>query len=332
MQPVPSAGRLKSLYGFWKVNVKRLAVVVLILLPCLESAGLGQSVGATVRGLVKDRSGSVCVGARVTLINEETNETRSAVSAPDGTFLVSVLPPGQYRIETEMAGFRRYIGRQVVLQVGQEVRVGVVLEPGAQAEQVVVNASPALVRQDTVAVGAVVDTRQIANFPLDGRNFLQLSLLVPGTASAAQGSPGSVRGDFAVNVNGAREDSNNFVLDGVYNNDPKLNTFAINPPADAIREFEILTSSYDASFGRSAGAQVNVALRSGGNALHGTAYEFLRNASPMRGTIFAPSRTAAPRYQRNQFGFSLGGPVRRETDLLLRGLRRAQGSTKVSRR
>jgi hypothetical protein len=320
-------------YGFWKVNVKRLAVFVLILLPCAESAGFGQSVGATVRGLVKDRSGSVCIGARVTLINEETNETRSAVSSPDGTFLVSVLPPGQYRIETEMAGFRRYIGRHVVLQVGQEVRIGVVLEPGAQAEQVVVNASPALVRQDTAAVGAVVDTRQIANYPLDGRNFLQLSLLVSGTAPAAHGSPGSLRGDFAVNVNGAREDSNNFVLDGVYNNDPKLNSFAINPPADAIREFEILTSSYDAGFGRNAGAQVNVALRSGGNAVHGTVYEFLRNDIVDARNFFAPSDGGQPRYQRNQFGFSIGGPVRRDRTFYFvdyEGRRLREGITQVT--
>ncbi|MCI0663233.1 MAG: TonB-dependent receptor plug domain-containing protein [Acidobacteria bacterium] len=113
--------------------------------------------------------------------------------------------------------------------------------------------------------------------PLDGRNYLELSLLVPGATPAAQGSAGSVRGDFTFNINGTREDSNNFLLDGVYNVDPKLNTFGVKPPVDAIREFEVLSSAYDASFGRSAGAQVNIVLKSGTNRFHGTVYEFLRN-------------------------------------------------------
>jgi hypothetical protein len=294
------------------VNVKRLAIILCMALSLCECAGFGQTVGANLRGDVKDRSGSVCVGARVALINEETNEARTVLTGADGTFLVSVLQPGSYRIEAELAGFRRYVGKEMLLQLGQDARVSVVLEAGAQSEQVVVNASPALVRQDSVAVGAVVDTRQITNYPLDGRNFLQLSLLVPGTAPGAPGSPGSVRGEFTVNVNGAREDSNNFVLDGVFNNDPKLNSFAVNPPADAIREFEILTSSYDAGFGRSAGAQVNVALRSGGNAVHGSVYEFLRNDVTDARNFFAPSDGGRPRYQRNQFGFTLGGPVRKD--------------------
>ena len=114
--------------------------------------------------------------------------------------------------------------------------------------------------------------------PLDGRNFYDLSLLLPGVVPAAQGSAASVRGIFAINVNGAREDANDFLLDGVYNGDPKLNGTAVSPPVDAIREFEVLASTYDASFGRNGGGQVSVVLRSGGNQFHGTAYEFFRNA------------------------------------------------------
>ena len=109
---------------------------------------------------------------------------------------------------------------------------------------------------------------------MDGRNFYELNLLVPGAVPPAQGSAGSVRGDFAFSVNGAREDSNNFLLDGVYNVDPKLNTFAVRPPVDAIREFEIATSTYDAAFGRNPGAQVNVVLKSGTNDFHGSLYGF----------------------------------------------------------
>ena len=128
----------------------------------------------------------------------------------------------------------------------------------------------------------------MTGLPLDGRNFLELSLLAPGASPAAQGSAGSVRGDFAFNINGSREDANNFLLDGVYNVDPKLNTFGVKPPVDAIREFEVLTSAYDASFGRSAGAQVNIVLKSGTNRFHGTAYEFLRNQVLDARNFFAP--------------------------------------------
>ena len=115
----------------------------------------------------------------------------------------------------------------------------------------------------------MIENRQVKGLPLDGRNFYELGLLVPGAVPPAQGSAGSVRGDFAFSVNGAREDANNFLLDGVYNVDPKLNTFGVRPSVDAIREFENLTSTYDASFGRSAGAQVNVVLKSGSNDFHG---------------------------------------------------------------
>src|SRR5207237_7560161 len=114
-------------------------------------------------------------------------------------------------------------------------------------------------------------------------------------------SRGSVRGDFAFNINGAREDANNFLLDGVYNVDPKLNTFGVKPPVDAVQEFEILAGTYDASFGRNPGAQVNVVLKSGANRLHGTAYEFFRNGALDARNFFAPADQPAPKYQRNQF-------------------------------
>ena len=190
-----------------------------------------------------------------------------------------------------------------------------------------------MVEPDSTELGAVVDNRQIVSFPLDGRNFLRLSLLLPGTAPSAQGSPGSVRGEFSVNVSGARADSNNFILDGAFNNDPKLNTFAINPPVDAIREFKILTGTYDASFGRRGGAQINVALKSGTNQLHGTAYEFFRNGSLDAQNFFARAEDGKPRYQRNQYGFSLGGPVRKDLTFFFtdyEGRRAREGVTRAT--
>src|SRR5258707_5533632 len=138
-------------------------------------------------------------------------------------------------------------------------------------------------------MAGVLDQRQFVGLLLDGRNFYDLSLLLRGVVPAAQGSAGSVRGDFAINVNGAREDSNNFLLDGAYNGDPKLNGISVTSPVDAIREFEVASSTYDTSFGRNAGGQINVVTRSGGNQLHGTAYEFFRNVAMDDKNYFAPS-------------------------------------------
>jgi hypothetical protein len=315
--------------------MKNLRIFLFLLLPIhLQPAlSLAQTIGGTIRGHVVTSSGSPCPNVQVTAFHEETGESRQSFSGPDGEFTLSVLPPGPYRLEAEVGGFRKYVGKGISLQLGQNLRVNIHLDLGPPAEEIVVTARQSLVEPDATGLGTVIENRQIVNLPLDGRNFLQLSLLLSGAAPAAQGSPGSVRGEFTVNVNGAREDSNNFILDGAYNNDPKLNTFAINPPVDAIREFEILTSAYDATFGRSGGAQVNVALKSGTNEFHGTVYEFLRNASLDARNFFARTGNAAPRYQRNQFGFSLGGPVRKNQTFFFadyEGRRVREGITQVT--
>src|SRR4029079_6949060 len=192
---------------------------------------------------------------------------------------------------------------------------------------------PTELKKDSGSVGTVIENRQVEGLPLDGRNFYELTLLVPGAAPGAPGSAGSVRGDFAFSVNGAREDSNNFLLDGVYNVDPKLNTFGVRPSVDAIREFEMLTSTYDASFGRNPGAQVNVILKSGSNDFHGSAFEFHRNAALDARNFFAPASEPDPKYIRNQFGGSFGGPIKHDRTFFFadyEGSRSREGITRVT--
>jgi hypothetical protein len=166
-----------------------------------------------------------------------------------------------------------------------------------------------LLETNSPALSTLIDRDQVANLPLDGRNFLELALLAPGTTPAPQGSASSVRGDFAFSTNGGREDFNNFILDGVYNIDPKLNTPAVRPPVDGIREFEVVTSTYDASFGRNAAGQVNVQTRSGANMMAGSAYEFFRDSALAARNRFAPESEPEPEYNRNQFGAAVGGPL-----------------------
>ena len=156
---------------------------------------------------------------------------------------------------------------------------------------------------------------------------------LPGAAPAAQGSASSLRGDFAFNVNGARDDAQSFVLDGFYNIDPKLNTPGVQPPVDGIREFEVLTSTYDASFGRNAAGQVNVVTHSGTNALRGTVYGFFRSEALDARNYFAPENEAAPDYSRQQFGGSVGGPIVRDRTFFFADYERTrlrEGITRIS--
>ncbi|MEK6281393.1 MAG: TonB-dependent receptor [Acidobacteriota bacterium] len=312
-------------------TLSRTSIATLVLL--LASSAFSQTDRASLRGVVKDPNGAVIVGSSIRLVNLENSETRTAVTNEEGEFAVASLLPGEYRLEAEAPNFKKATLRLKLL-VNQQIRVDVPLDILVEGTVYAPDLGRAEVLKTESAVqGVVIENRQITELPLDGRNFYELSLLVPGAAPPAQGSAGSVRGDFAFTVNGAREDSNNFLLDGVYNVDPKLNTFAVRPPVDAIREFEIATSTYDAAFGRNPGAQVNVVLKSGTNDFHGGLYAFHRNAAFDARNYFAPANEPAPKYIRNQFGFSLGGPVRRNQTFFFadyEGTRSRQGITRVT--
>jgi hypothetical protein len=299
----------------------------------LSSLAFPQNYRSAIRGRVTDPQGASIAGAEVKLIQEGTNEIRAATSNARGDYVFTLIRPGAYRLEVSHTGFQKSADN-LVLQVNQEARLDVTLYvAGTHIDPIIITDAASPLKYDHAALGAVIDNRQVTGLPLDGRNFLELSLLVPGAAPAAQGSAGSVRGDFAFTINGMREDSNNFLLDGVYNVDPKLNTFGVKPPVDAIQEFEVLASAYDASFGRSAGAQVNVVLKSGSNRFHGTAYEFLRNQVFDARNYFAPPDQPDPKYQRNQFGFNIGGPVVKDKTFFFgdyEGTRLREGVTRLA--
>ena len=296
------------------------------------STALAQTHRGSVRGTIYDQNRAVVRGAEIKLTNRGTGETRTTNSDVAGEYALSSLQPGSYRLLVIASGFATF-PEEFDLKVNQELRIDAWLQIAAVSDPYELVVIPDEKKKDSASLGTVIENRQVEGLPLDGRNFFELALLVPGAVPPAQGSAGSVRGDFAFSVNGAREDSNNFLLDGVYNVDPKLNTFGVRPPVDAIREFETLTSTYDASFGRSAGAQVNVVLKSGSNALHGSIYEFHRNGALDAKNFFAPANEPAPQYLRNQFGFSLGGPIRKDKTFFFtdyEGTRGREGITRVT--
>ncbi len=311
----------------------RSGLLFMVSILCLSMPVLGQNYRGVIRGSIIDPTGQPVAGVEVRLVREETNSSLLATTTAAGEFAFALLPPGNYRIETEQKTIdNKYIHR-VSLAVNQDVRVDIEFSGSTHRETIEIVESLTPLKRDSASLGAVIDNAQVTGLPLDGRNFLELSLLVPGAAPAAQGSAGSVRGDFAFSINGTREDSNNFLLDGVYNVDPKLNTFGVKPPVDGIREFEVLASTHDASFGRSAGAQINVVLKSGTNQFHGTVYEFFRNQALDARNYFAPSDQPDPKYQRNQFGFSLGGPLISGKTFFFgdyEGLRLREGITRVT--
>lgn len=294
----------------------------------LQSQTLRGNLGVTVR----DGSRAVVRQANLVLINRATGIERAAQTDADGAFVFGALPPGDYRLVIDGPGFRKHV-EEFTLAVGQEQRTEILMQPGDRTETVQVFGARELLNTENAALGTVIDNKQITALPLDGRNFIELALLAPGAAAPAQGSAGTARGEFTFHSNGGREESNGFLLDGVYNADPKLNGVGVTPSVDAIREFEVLTGNYDAAFARNSGGQVNVVLKSGTNTLHGTAYEFFRNQAMDARNFFAPAGTD-PRYRRNQFGGAIGGPIRKNRTFFFadyEGRRTLEGVTRTTR-
>jgi len=298
------------------------------------ATSFAQTPRATIRGVILDQTGARLPAVQIRVLKEETNESRQSASDEQGNFTFAELAPGRYSIEAQRTGFTIYRHR-VQLAVGQELWLEPELTVTTTAA-VTTGGSDGrlpLVERNSPALTTLLTQAEIANLPLDGRNFLELSLLSPGTAPAPQGSAASVRGDFAFSTNGAREDFNNYILDGVYNVDPKLNTPTVRPPIDGIEEFKVATSNYDASFARNGGGQVNVLTRSGSNMVSGSAYEFMRNGALDSRNFFAPEGEPDPEYGRHQFGGSLGGPIARNRTFFFldyEHMRLREGITRVT--
>jgi hypothetical protein len=271
----------------------------------------GQTTGS-FSGTVTDPAGAGVPAATVTVKSSQTGFARSAESNAQGEYLVALLPPGIYDVEASAKGFQSYLRTNVTLNVNQSERVDIQLVVGRLEQKVTVSGTETLVDTSMATLSQVIDTREVNNLPLNGRNFLQLTVLVPGSVPGihmTQNFTPTTAGTNSLNlpqVNGLRNQSNNVLLDGTDDNEIFLGEAAAVPSPDAIREFSIQTNLYGAEFGRGAGSIVNIVTKSGANSFHGSLYEYLRNDVLDAKNFFT---TEKPALKRNQFGGSLGGPI-----------------------
>ncbi len=286
------------------------AKLVLLLVAMLLLAAAGAfAQSAQITGRVTDASGAVAPRVSVSVTNVATGVDRKVTTNESGYYVVPLLPPGEYRVAVEHAGFRPIVRSGVILEVDQRAELNFTLQVGAVAERIEVQAAAAQLNTVEASRGQVIENRRIIELPLNGRNYNELALLSAGTV---QPLGGSRYGGFS--SGGMRVTQNNFMLDGVDNNGIELagaqrRSEMVQPSIDAIQEFKVQTNAYAAEYGRAMGSVVNATTKSGTNDLHGTVFEFLRNEKLDAKNFFDPPDRPKPPFKRNQYGFAVGGPV-----------------------
>lgn len=291
-----------------------------ILLLILATTGVcfAQSDTARLQGTVTDPQGAAISGASVQVTNPQTGFAVTVTTSELGFYSVSALQPGSYRVEVSQKGFKKIV-RELALQVAQVGAADFKLDVGEITQSITVKAGSPVMNSADSAIGQVVEGRQATELPLNGRNFTQVALLGPGVTrgnptGAATGANNNAEtfrfgqsGGASLAVNGLRPQNNNFILDGIDNNEALVNTIVFFPPAEAIDEFRVQTSVAPAQFGRAGGALVVTSIKSGTNDYHGSAFWFNRNKNLNARSFFQGPPT--PGFDRNQFGGTVGGPV-----------------------
>ncbi len=284
----------------------RRAIALVFLLGLLSGALYGQATGLII-GTAQDGSGAVIPGAAVLAVNERTGIEQSAETDAQGRFSFPRTPVGDYRVEVRSDGFRTFSSGTFRLDADQSRQVTAVLEIGQVTEVVTVEGSVAQVETSNATLTEIIDERRITELPLNGRNPIQLIMLVPGVNTG----PGGVISQFgAFSVNGARSQSNNYMLDGGDNNDHQGGAPMIVPNPDSLEEFSIQTQNFSAEHGGAMGGVINAVTKSGTNEIHGSAFNFLRN-DVLDSASFDANRTGQQKgkLRRNQFGATIGGPI-----------------------
>jgi hypothetical protein len=287
---------------------------------------------ATLQGTITDQSGAVIPNAKVIVRNQATGFERIARTDNAGSYQVAALPVGAYYVEVQAQGFSTQTVKDLTLEVSRIVVQNFQLTVGGVAQEMVnITADSQTVETATITVGQVINQKTVQEIPLNGRHFVDLGLLIPGSVTPPQNgfltAPLRGQGSFAFNTAGAREDTVNFMINGVNLNDMVQNQITFQPSINTVQEFKVDNSTYGAEYGRNSGAIVNIATRSGSNQFHGEVFEFLRNEKLDARNFFAASKSP---FKRNQFGGALGGPILKDKTFFFfsyEGLRQRQGLT-----
>ena len=311
---------------FYNKSFRRLFVALFLLGP---PAGAQVQTGS-VSGYVLDPSAKPIPNAPVVIQSVAQAFTRSEHTDDSGYYEFDGLPPAEYTLTVNATGFSPVTAQAIHIAVDERVRLDLHPVIAPRRDRILVTAEPTPLESGSSELGAVLDQNLIDGLPLNERDFLQLALLLPGVAPPVAGSQLSTRGSFAMHANGGREEDNNFLLDGVDNNDSDVRGYVLQPSVDAIQEFKIATNLYSAEYGSAGAGQVNIITRGGSNSFHGTAWDYLRNSDLDARNYFDGS--TKPQFVRNQFGGALGGPVKRNSTFFYanyEGLREAQGQTQL---
>lgn len=312
----------------------QLFAVVCILTAVIPPARAQTFYGSVV-GTVADSSSAAVQGAAVTLTNNGTGEHRNAMSAGDGSYRFVNLVPGTYKLEAELAGFKRYVRDQIVVSVEAAIRADVGMQVGDISQSVSVEAGAPLIQTENASLSQVVGSRSVQELPLNGRNVLNLVSLVPGVVpqGATDGASLTGKNVFAAGnyqIGGGAANQSASYFDGVPINTGFGNIVGLVPSQDVVSEFRVQTNSNSAEYGRYAGGVINLTSKSGTNEFHGSAYEFLRNKSLNAGTFFANATGAGkPAFTQNQFGVNGGGPIQKDKTFIFagwEGFRQRQGT------
>src|SRR5262245_43489199 len=309
------------------MNLCRFSVVVVLgmLLTCSSLPAQELTTGSIV-GVVRDDSGAVIPGASIVVTNKGTAAKRMALSSETGDFSIPGLLPALYDVRVEMTGFKAYMVQGLELKINQVARLDVRLGVGQLTDSITVSGGAVLLETETSAVGQVIDQERVRELPLNGRNLTQLASIAAGVApkSFERGTQYGGRDQY-VTVEGGRDSSTNYLIDGVMARSLRFNNLSLNLNIDAVQEFKVNRNSFSAEFGQGQSV-VTAVTRSGGNDFHGSVYEFLRNDNldARKGLI----DKVKPEFRRNQYGATGGGPLVRNKAFFFgafEGLREAQG-------
>ncbi len=296
------------------MKTRKFSFILLLIAACVFMTGrvaFGQST-ATLQGTVTDQKGAVVPNATITVRNQATSIERTAQTDSSGNYQVAALPVGTYSVVVQAQGFKSDAVSDLNVEVARTLVKDFQLEVGSLEQRVNITADTPVIETATTSVGQVINQRTVQEIPLNGRHFVDLGLLIPGSVTPPQNgfltAPLRGQGSFGLNTAGNREDTVNFMINGINLNDQVQNQITFQPSINTVQEFKIDNSTFSAEYGRSSGAIVNIATRSGTNDYHGEGFEFFRNSALDARNFFERTTKPAP-FHRNQFGFNIGGPV-----------------------